>query len=104
MGWGGKRLTPFFLVLGYSSIGTLDIGRPDRFWHGFVFWNIHSPLWEVTMCVGLYFSVLMMEVLPIIGHWEPVEHRFPRISSRLTSLHKLTRPPSSNAVCSIPGF
>lgn len=68
----------------------LDIGRPDRFWHGFVFWNIHSPLWEVTMCVGLYFSVLMMEVLPIIGHWEPVEHRFPRISSRLTSLHKLT--------------
>jgi hypothetical protein len=55
----------------------LDIGRPDRFWHGFVFWNIHSPLWEVTMCVGLYFSVLMMEVMPIIGHWGPVEHRFP---------------------------
>lgn len=68
----------------------LDIGRPDRFWHGFVFWNIHSPLWEVTMCVGLYFSVLMLEVMPIIGHWSEVEHRFPRISMRLTSVHKLT--------------
>ena len=68
----------------------LDIGRPDRFWHGFVFWNIHSPLWEVTMCVGLYFTVLMLEVLPIVGHWHEVEHRFPRLSLRLTSLHKLT--------------
>jgi Ni/Fe-hydrogenase subunit HybB-like protein len=68
----------------------LDIGRPDRFWHGFVFWNIHSPLWEVTMCVGLYFSVLMLEVAPIIGHWGPVEQRFPSISHRLGSLHKLT--------------
>lgn len=68
----------------------LDIGRPDRFWHGFVFWNIHSPLWEVTMCVGLYFSVLMLEVTPIIGHWDVVEQRFPRISARLTSIHRIT--------------
>ena len=68
----------------------LDIRRPDRFWHGFVFWNIHSPLWEVTMCVGLYFSVLMLEVMPIIGHWDVVEHRFPRISARLTSIHRIT--------------
>jgi len=45
----------------------MDIGRPDRFWHGFVFWNPHSPLWEVTMCVGLYFTVLSLEVLPIFG-------------------------------------
>jgi len=79
--------------IGYSMammMLVLDIGRPDRFWHGFVFWNIHSPLWEVTMCVGLYFTVLMLEVAPIIGHWHEVEHRFPRISARLTSIHKLT--------------
>ncbi len=68
----------------------LDIGRPDRFWHGFVFWNIHSPLWEVTICVGLYFSVLMMEVLPIIGHWHPVEQHLPRLSTRMTGLHRFT--------------
>lgn len=83
----------FVGFVGYSMammMLLLDIGRPDRFWHGFVFWNIHSPLWEVTMCVGLYFSVLMMEVLPIIGHWEPVEQRFPTISHKLGSLHKLT--------------
>ena len=65
----------------------MDIGRPDRFWHGFVFWNIHSPLWEVTMCVGLYFTVLMLEVAPIIGHWQPVETHLPRISGYLTRIH-----------------
>jgi Ni/Fe-hydrogenase subunit HybB-like protein len=83
----------FVGLIGYSMammMLILDIGRPDRFWHGFVFWNIHSPLWEVTMCVGLYFSVLMLEVMPIIGHWSEVEHRFPRLSGRLTSVHKLT--------------
>ncbi len=83
----------FVGFIGYSMammMLLLDIGRPDRFWHGFVFWNIHSPLWEVTMCVGLYFSVLMLEVLPIVGHWEVVEHRFPRISTRLVSIHRIT--------------
>ncbi len=83
----------FVGFVGYSiamMMLLLDIGRPDRFWHGFVFWNIHSPLWEVTMCVGLYFSVLMMEVLPIIGHWHPVEHNFPRLSARMTGLHRFT--------------
>lgn len=96
---GRKELRPvaktavYVGFVGYSiamMMLLLDIGRPDRFWHGFVFWNIHSPLWEVTMCVGLYFSILLMEVAPIIGHWEPVEHRFPRLSHRLGSLHALT--------------
>lgn len=79
--------------IGYSMammMLVLDIGRPDRFWHGFVFWNVHSPLWEVTMCVGLYFSVLLLEVAPIIGHWSPLEQRLPRLSHRLGSIHKLT--------------
>ena len=65
----------------------MDIGRPDRFWHGFVFWNPHSPLWEVTMCVGLYFTVLTLEVLPIFGQNEWVKQRFPAISSRLVHVH-----------------
>jgi len=87
------RTAVFVGFVGYSiamMMLLLDIGRPDRFWHGFVFWNIHSPLWEVTMCVGLYFSVLMTEVLPIIGHWHPVEQRFPRLSTRMTGLHRFT--------------
>jgi Ni/Fe-hydrogenase subunit HybB-like protein len=65
----------------------MDIGRPDRFWHGFVFWNPHSPLWEVTMCVGLYFTVLTLEVLPIVGQADWVKERFPAISSRLMHVH-----------------
>jgi Ni/Fe-hydrogenase subunit HybB-like protein len=87
------RTAVYVGFIGYSMammMLLLDIGRPDRFWHGFVFWNIHSPLWEVTMCVGLYFSVLMLEVAPIVGHWREVERRFPRLSQRLTSVHKLT--------------
>lgn len=86
------RTAVFVGLIGYSMammMLLLDIGRPDRFWHGFVFWNIHSPLWEVTMCVGLYFTVLMLEVAPIIGHWEVVESRWPRISRSLTSVHKI---------------
>jgi len=87
------RTAVFVGFVGYSiamMMLLLDIGRPDRFWHGFVFWNIHSPLWEVTMCVGLYFTVLTMEVAPIIGHWAPIETRFPALAHRLGWLHKLT--------------
>lgn len=73
---GIKKLQPvartavFVGLVGYSMACLcllLDIGRPDRFWHGFVFWNIHSPMWEVTMCVGLYFTVLALEGHP--HHW-----------------------------------
>ena len=67
----------------------MDIGRPDRFWHGFVFWNPHSPLWEVTMCVGLYFTVLTLEVLPIFGEAGWVKQKLPWLSTRLTDIHKL---------------
>ena len=65
------RTATFIGIIGYSMAMLcllMDIGRPDRFWHGFVFWNTHSVLWEVTMCVGLYFSVLALETLPIIGN------------------------------------
>ena len=65
----------------------MDIGRPDRFWHGFVFWNPHSPLWEVTMCVGLYFTVLTLEVLPIFGQADFVKRYLPWLSGRLIHVH-----------------
>ena len=65
----------------------LDIGRPDRFWHGFVFWNPHSVLWEVTMCVGLYFMVLVLETLPIIGGASWFQARLPRVAALFTRIH-----------------
>jgi Ni/Fe-hydrogenase subunit HybB-like protein len=64
------RVAVFIGILGYSGALmalVLDIGRPDRFWHGWVFWNIHSMLWEVTMCITLYFSVLTLEVFPMVA-------------------------------------
>lgn len=86
------RTAVFIGLLGYSmALMTLllDIGRPDRFWHALAFWNIHSPLWEVTMCVALYFSVLLLEVAPIFGQAEWFQARWPRLGSRLQSIHKL---------------
>ena len=95
---GIKKLQPlartavFVGLVGYSMACMtllLDIGRPDRFWHGFVHWNLHSPLWEVTMCVGLYFTVLALEVIPIIGESEPMQSRWPGIGGRLAGVHKI---------------
>ncbi len=77
-------------IIGYSMAMLcllMDIGRPDRFWHAFVFWNPHSVLWEVTMCVGLYFTVLTLETLPIIGGADWFKSRLPKISSWMTKIH-----------------
>lgn len=55
--------------LGYSTAGMVllfDLGRPLRFWHPLVYWQPHSLLWEITMCVVLYLTVLMAELLPIV--------------------------------------
>lgn len=63
------RAAVFVGFLGYTSAMialAMDIGRPDRFWHAVVYWNVHSVLWEVTWCVMLYSTVLMLEFLPIL--------------------------------------
>ncbi|MBU0704997.1 MAG: Ni/Fe-hydrogenase cytochrome b subunit [Chloroflexi bacterium] len=41
-----------------------DLGRPFRIWHLLIYWNVHSPLFEVGWCVMLYTTVLALEVLP----------------------------------------
>jgi Ni/Fe-hydrogenase subunit HybB-like protein len=86
------RTAVFVGLIGYSmAVMTLllDIGRPDRFWHGMVYWNIHSPLWEVTMCVALYFTVLSLEVIPIVGKSAPIQSRWPGIGNKLSGVHKI---------------
>lgn len=84
------RLAVFIGLLGYSTAMAtllLDIGRPDRFWHSLVYWNTHSMLWEVTMCIVLYFHVLLLEVFPLI-----TTHRFfdrlPRVRALANFVHK----------------
>lgn len=68
------KLAVLLGFLGYSTAGMVllfDLGQPFRFWHPIVFWQPHSLLWEVTMCVVLYLTVLVAEIIPII-----VEHPF----------------------------
>ena len=84
------RTATFIGIIGYSMAMLcllMDIGRPDRFWHAFVFWNPHSVLWEVTMCVGLYFTVLTLETMPIIGGADWFKERWPKLAGILTNVH-----------------
>lgn len=86
------RTAVFIGIIGYSVamfMLLLDIGRPDRFWHAIAFWNVHSPLWEVTMCVCLYFTVLTLEVIPIFGQADWLKRRAPRVSGYMSSIHVL---------------
>jgi Ni/Fe-hydrogenase subunit HybB-like protein len=79
--------------LGYSSAMLalfLDIGRPDRFWHPLVFWNVHSVLWEVTMCVVLYFTVLLIELGAVVTESPAVAARWPTAAKVSHSFHRMT--------------
>ena len=84
------RTATFVGLIGYSMAMLcllLDIGRPDRFWHAWVFWNPHSVLWEVTMCITLYFTVLVLETAPIVGQAGWMQRRWPRLAQTLVSVH-----------------
>lgn len=93
---GIKRLAPvartavFIGFIAYTMACMtllLDIGRPDRFWHAVAFWNIHSPLWEVTMCVTIYLTVLSLEVLPLLGRAPWFSRRLPAVAAHLQHIH-----------------
>ncbi|MCB9419632.1 MAG: polysulfide reductase NrfD [Ardenticatenaceae bacterium] len=86
------RTAVFVGFLGYTSAMlalAMDIGRPDRFWHPLVYWNVHSVLWEITWCVILYSTVLVIEVLPIVFDSKYFA-RWPKLAKFGHSLHKLT--------------
>lgn len=44
----------------------VDVGQPLRAW--FTFWhpNVHSMLTEVTFCITLYLTVLLIEYIPVL--------------------------------------
>ncbi|MCE7979904.1 MAG: hypothetical protein DYG89_01820 [Caldilinea sp. CFX5] len=59
-------------LMGYVAVLlllVLDLGRPDRFYHFILFWNLHSPLFEISWCVLLYTTVLVIEVSPDLLRW-----------------------------------
>ncbi len=54
--------------LGYLAVAVgllFDLGLPWNIWHMIIYWNPHSPLFEVGWCVMLYLTVLTMEFLPV---------------------------------------
>ena len=88
---GGFIFCALFFLLGYQKImpvvraGVLlaftgyslamlgliyDLGLPLHFWHPLIYWNYHSPMFEVAWCLALYLSVLMSELsIPITEGW-----------------------------------
>ncbi len=75
--------------LGYIAVAIallFDLGLPWNIWHMTVFWNPHSPLFEVGWCVMLYLLVLTLEFLPV-----PAEE-FPRLAKVRARLLKFRLP------------
>jgi Ni/Fe-hydrogenase subunit HybB-like protein len=84
------RTATFVGLIGYTMAMlalVLDIGRPDRFWKALVYWNTHSLLWEVTIAIMLYSTVLVFETMPIFSRFEWLRHRFPKIAAKMESVH-----------------
>ncbi len=44
----------------------VDLGQPWYIWHAMINWNIHSPLFEVAICVMTYTAVLALEFSPAV--------------------------------------
>src|SRR4030042_1955092 len=64
------RLAVFVGFIGYTTALltlVMDIGRPDRFWHPWLYWNVHSVLWEITWCITIYLAIMVLEFLPVIA-------------------------------------
>lgn len=43
-----------------------DLGLPQNIWHLIIYWNIHSPLFEIGWCVMAYTTVLLLEFSPVV--------------------------------------
>jgi Ni/Fe-hydrogenase subunit HybB-like protein len=59
-------LTAFLGYLMVIVALLVDLGQPWRIWHMIIYWNPHSPLFEVGWCVLLYTVVLSLEFSPAV--------------------------------------
>ncbi len=59
-------LTAFLGYLMVIVALLVDLGQPWRIWHILIYWNLHSPLFEVGWCVLLYTIVLALEFSPCV--------------------------------------
>ena len=84
------RTATFVGLIGYTMAMlalVLDIGRPDRFWKALVYWNPHSLLWEVTIAIMLYTTVLVFETMPIFARFEWLRKHFPKLTAWMEHIH-----------------
>ena len=85
------RLAVFVGFIGYTSALltlVMDIGRPDRFWHPWVYWNVHSVLWEITWCITIYLAIMLLEFLPVLVD-SKVFNKIPQINTIRNIAHFL---------------
>ena len=85
------RLAVYIGFIGYTSALltlVMDIGRPDRFWHPWVYWNVHSVLWEITWCITIYLTIMVLEFLPVITELKFFD-RWPWTRKVAHGLHKV---------------
>jgi molybdopterin-containing oxidoreductase family membrane subunit len=85
------RLAVFVGFIGYTSALltlVMDIGRPDRFWHPWVYWNVHSVLWEITWCITIYLTIMILEFFPVVVE-APFFDRWPWLRKVASTLHKV---------------
>jgi molybdopterin-containing oxidoreductase family membrane subunit len=84
------RLAVFVGFIGYTAALltlVMDIGRPDRFWHPWVFWNVHSVLWEITWCITIYLTIMILEFLPVVVETKYFD-KWPWMRNLANFLHK----------------
>jgi molybdopterin-containing oxidoreductase family membrane subunit len=95
--FGLKRFQPIVRLavlvgfVGYTAALltlVMDIGRPDRFWHPWVYWNVHSVLWEITWCITIYLTIMALEFFPVVTEAKFFD-RMPWIRKLAHSLHYL---------------
>lgn len=70
--------------LGYSTVCTgmlYELGLPWRIWHPIIYWNGHSVLFDVSLCVMCYTTVLALEFAPY------AIEKIPYVKLRVTLLH-----------------
>jgi len=78
--------------LGYIAVAVgllFDLGLPWNIWHMIIYWNPHSPLFEVGWCVMLYLTVLFLEFAPVILERWP---NIPFVKSAYNFLNKIKIP------------
>jgi len=80
-------------LLGYIAVAVgllFDLGLPWNIWHPMIYWQHHSVLFEVGMCVMLYLSVLSLEFAPVVLEHPVFGH--PAFQRVLRFLRKIAIP------------